>query len=348
MATIEATGRADPGEVYRSRLDARRSERGRLGRHEGTVANLRVGLFAAAAALGWLAAGGRVAWGWVVVPVVGFAGLVIVHARLKRRIHQTERAAAYYERGLDRVEDRWPGRGEDGARFADEAHPFAADLDLFGRGSLFQRINTARTLAAEATLAAWLKAPQAPVETIRGRQEAVADLAGRLDLREELDGLGDDVRDGLHADALVAWAEGPATLGDESLRGAAVILATLAAPAFAGWMYGQAVALGIVPPIVVGEWTFAGFGPSPFFVIALAEIAFWLALQKRIERVLGPVDSRAADLDRLAGLLGRVEREDFAASMLIRIRDGLSRRRRAALAPDRAAGPARPAGRLAA
>ncbi len=328
MATIDATGaaaeRADPRDVYRRRLELRRGAGARLGRSEGMIANLRVALFAAAAVLGWLAAGGRIGWGWVVVPILGFVGLVIVHARLKRQIHRAERAAAYYERGIDRVEDRWSGRGEEGTRFLEETHPFAADLDLFGRGSLFQRINTARTLAGEATLADWLKAPQAPAETIRSRQDAVADLAARLDLREELDGLGDDARDGLHAGELIAWAEAPASLADESLQGGAVILAFLAAPAFVGWMFGQAVEFGIVPPIVIGDWTFAGFGPSPFFVVTLAEIGFWLALRKRIDRVLGPVDSRAADLDRLAGLLRRIEREDFSAPMLRRIRDGLS------------------------
>ncbi|HEY2155921.1 MAG TPA: DNA mismatch repair protein MutS, partial [Isosphaeraceae bacterium] len=241
----ESGGPIGPKETYRRRLDDRHAARARLTRREGVVANLRVGLFATAAVVAWLASGDRIGWGWIAVPILGFIALVVVHGRLKRLIHRAERAIAYYERGLDRVEDRWSRRGEDGARFADDAHPFAADLDLFGRGSLFQRINTARTLAGESTLAAWLKAPQAPAETIRGRQEAVAELADRLDLREELDGLGDDVRDGLHAEALMAWAEGPATLADGSLRGAAVILATLAAPAFAGWMFGLAVEFGI-------------------------------------------------------------------------------------------------------
>jgi hypothetical protein len=327
LATIEenaAAERAAPLDVYRRRLEARRSERTRLGRREGTVADLRAVLFAAAAVLGWLATGERVEWGWVIVPIAGFVGLVVAHARLKRRIHRDERAAAYYERGIDRIEDRWAGRGEDGARFADDTHPFAADLDLFGRGSLFQRINTARTLAGEATLAAWLKAPQAPVETIRGRQEGVADLADRLDLREELDGLGDDVRDGLHADELIAWAEGPANLTDRRLRLVAIGLALLAAPAFVGWAFRLCVESGLVPPMVVGDRVFDGLGPSPFFAVGLLEIGFWFALRRRIERVLGPVDSRAADLDRLAGLLRRVEREDFAAPMLRQVRDGLS------------------------
>ena len=183
-----------------------RGARARLGRGEGIVANLRMVLFASAIAVGWIASAQTISWGWIAAPVTGFVGLVVAHARLKRLIRRAERAVAFYERGTDRVEDRWPGRGEDGAKFADDAHPFAADLDLFGPGSLFQRLNTARTAAGEASLASWLKAPEAPADVIRDRQEAVADLSARLDLREELDLLGDDVRGGLDARRrLVAW-----------------------------------------------------------------------------------------------------------------------------------------------
>lgn len=323
-ATGAATGRAEPREVYRRRLDERRGTRDRLARAEGLVANLRAAAFVAGLAFGWLAAGGSAGWGWVAAPVLGFAALVVAHARIKRAIRRAGRAVAFYERGLDRVEDRWSGRGEDGDRFADEGHPFAADLDLFGPGSLFQRINTARTLAGESALADRLKAPQAPADVVRDRQTAVADLAGRLDLREELDGLGDDVRDGLDAASLVAWGEAPAHLPDRRLRLVALALAAVAAPTFLGWMFGLAVSAGMVPPVGVGGGTFAGLGPSPFFVAGLAEIGFWLALRRRITRVLGPVDRRAADLERLAGLLRRLEREAFDAPALRAIRDGLS------------------------
>ncbi len=328
MAITEATeadiGRADPPSVYRRRLETRRAARSRLGRGEGWVANLRAGLFAAAVLVGWLASAGRLGWGWIAVPIAGFVGLVVVHARLKRRIRRAERAAAYYERGLDRVEDRWPGQGEDGSRFADESHPFAADLDLFGPGSLFQRINTARTLAGEATLAAWLKSPQAPVGVIRERQEAVSDLAGRLDLREELDGLGDDVRDGLDAPALVAWGDAPAILPDRRLRFVALALAAVAVPAFVAWAFGLAVSWEMAPPLTIGGRTFEGTGPTPFFAAALLELCFWAALRTRLGRVLGPVDRRSADLELLAALLHRLEREGFEAPALRRVRDGLS------------------------
>ena len=325
MGTIEAAGRADPREVYRRRLDDRRATRARLGRHEGTVANVRVALFAAAVGVGWLANGQRAGWGWIVVPITGFVGLVVAHSRLKRQIRRAERAVAYYGRGLDRVEDRWTGRGEDGARFADETHPFAADLDLFGRGSLFQRINAARTLAGESTLAAWLKAPQATAEVIRDRQAAVADLAARLDLREELDSLGDDVRDGLAAEALVAWGETPAILPHRRLRLVALALATVAVPAFAAWAFGLAVAGGMAPALVFAGETFEGTGPSPFLVAALLELGFWASIRARIGRALGPVDRRAAELELLAGLLRRLEIEEFASPALRAILgDGLS------------------------
>ena len=51
-------------------------------------------------------------------------------------------------------------------------------------GSLFQLLNTARTEAGEETLAAWLQTPAAIDEIARARQ-AVAELAGDVDFRED-------------------------------------------------------------------------------------------------------------------------------------------------------------------
>ena len=60
-----------------------------------------------------------------------------------------------------------------GARFADHEHPYADDLDLFGPGSVFERLTACRTRIGEDTLAAWLLAPADPRE-VKARQEAVA------------------------------------------------------------------------------------------------------------------------------------------------------------------------------
>ena len=62
--------------------------------------------------------------------------------------------------GMDtRLDDRWIGTGATGERFSEPAHPYAEDLDLFGRGSLFELLSTARTHVGEETLAEWLRTP---------------------------------------------------------------------------------------------------------------------------------------------------------------------------------------------
>src|SRR5689334_20532049 len=105
----------------------------------------RVAAFALAAAATWAAATHRAPAAAIAPPLVLFLGLIVVHERADRARKHAERAVAYWEQGLARIEERWVGSGEGGARFYDDAHPYARDLDLFGKGSLFELINTART-----------------------------------------------------------------------------------------------------------------------------------------------------------------------------------------------------------
>src|SRR6185503_12902231 len=102
----------------------------------------------------------------------------------------------------------WPGHGDAGARFAAAVpdHLYAADLDLYGAGGLFELLNTARTPIGQRTLAHWLQAP-ASAGDARARQAAVAELGPRLDLREELALAGGAMAGGaIREEALSAWA----------------------------------------------------------------------------------------------------------------------------------------------
>ena len=109
---------------------------------------------------------------WCGAIALAFLALLVAHARLLNSNERLRRARRYYERGLSRLDGTWPGTGPDGARFLGE-HLYTRDLDLFGRGSLFQLIDTARTEAGEETLADWLRVP-AGAEEVLARQAAVA------------------------------------------------------------------------------------------------------------------------------------------------------------------------------
>lgn len=66
-------------------------------------------------------------------------------------------------------------------------HPYAHDIDLVGAGSLFQRIDTSRTEQGASQLVAWLGEPPIAADIVRQRQEAVRELAGMTDFREQLE-----------------------------------------------------------------------------------------------------------------------------------------------------------------
>ena len=85
---------------------------------------------------------------------------------------------------------------------------YANDLDLFGRGSLFELLSLARTRTGEATLAGWLAAPADPPE-IQARQAAVEAFASALDLREQLALSGADFEASVNTERLLDWAEAP-------------------------------------------------------------------------------------------------------------------------------------------
>src|SRR5207244_2538803 len=137
------------------------------------------------------------------------------HEKILARARRTLRAITFYERGLARIEDRWAGTGWAGGSSeistAHQSHPYAADLDIFGNGSLFELLNITRTGSGEETLTRWLLEPAGRDEILR-RQAAVDELRDNADLREDLAVLGEEVRTAVHPGVILKWAALPGAL----------------------------------------------------------------------------------------------------------------------------------------
>ena len=290
-----------PRDEYAQRLELRRQASERQDRLHRRIGMLRLVVFVAGIATIWYSYRSNVLspW-WISLPVAGFLVLVIVQERVLRARRKSERAAAFYERGLARLEGKWVGTGEQGVRFLDPSHPYAADLDLFGQGSLFERICTARTRMGEDALAAWLKSPASPQE-IRDRQAAVEELRGKLDLREDLSVLGSEVRAGVNPDALSAWAVADPLLRSNPVRVLAAALAIGTIVALLAWLILDAARL----------W---------FLLMLLLEGAVALALRRRVSHVLEAVEHPGQDLVLLSEVLSRLEREEYSSRLLGRLR----------------------------
>jgi hypothetical protein len=294
----------DPHAEYTSRLAERQARAARHARRESIAGNGRVVVFLLGAILTWLVFGaGLLEPWWLAAPVVGFVAATVSFDRATRARARAERAAGHYERGLARLDGRWPGTGEPGTRFLDDHHAYAADLDIFGKGSLFERLCRARTRGGEDVLADWLRGPAAPGE-VRARQAAIDELCARIDLRENLDLLGADFRAVADPEGLAAWATAPPVLGPGALRLTAFLLAALAVGSLA-------------------SWAILGVGRTVFLVTITGEFAFALWLRGRVNRILSAVDQRARDLALLAQVLALLERERFATPRLGELRSCL-------------------------
>ena len=278
----------DPRAELGTRLAARRESVSRLDRRDALLANARLAAFAVALALAWASLGAQRLPGWTLaLPLAAFAGLALLHDRVFRVRARLRRAIAFHERALARIDGAFAGTGTPGDAFADPTHPYALDLDLFGKGSLFELLCAARTRPGEERLAAWLLAPASPVE-IRARQRAVAALAPRLDLREDLAVLGEDVRAAVEAGPLAAWGE--------------------AAPLAEPWLLPSSLAFAAVAVAAAAAWAL-GLGPLPLIVVLLGEWGFSRAVHAPVIGALAGVERPAAELRVLAELLARLERE---------------------------------------
>ena len=292
-----------PRAEYERRLAERRRRTADLTRRHLHLSNLRLVIAAAGAVLLWLAFGrARLSPWWAVGAWGVFAAVAVVHAKVLERIERAQRAERLYERGLERLAGRWAGRGRDGAAFAAD-HPYARDLDLFGRASLFELLNTARTEAGESTLAAWLKRG-AGIDEVAARQHAVAELRLMLDFREELAVLaaeGEISRTG----ALARWAASAparvAPLWPAAFVACAAVMALLVALA----------AFDLVSWAAVIAW------------LAVEGILAW-AWKRSLLTVIEEAGKPAADLKILATLARRVERQPFASPRLATLHAALA------------------------
>ncbi len=305
----------DPRRVYEERRAARQAAQAANERRHHAIGTLRlVGLgIAGALGIGIVGGAGYSGW-WLLAPLAGVFLLGVRLDRIEAERIRLERAIGFYERGLARLNDDWAGTGESGNEFADPKHLYAADLDLFGNGSVFQRLCAARTRRGMGMLAAWLLTP-APPSVIRERQTAVDELTSNLDLREALAVLGDDTRAAVDVQGLAAWGaaapafDSPALLAAGRIASVAGALALAAGIAY--WLAG-----GGSLDLSDGVRALLGW----YFVAAVVGVAIvQLRIRPTAARIFRGVHA-ARDIGLLDAVLARLEAERFRAPRLTELR----------------------------
>src|ERR671910_1443837 len=208
----------DPRLPYETRLAAASTEYKQVNARWNLVANARLVAFLAAVAAAAWGLWGRAPTGWALAGLLlgVFVVLAVYHARLGRQRARLATLCAIQEEALARIDRRWGDLPMPWTPEVSPDHPYAEDLDIVGRASLFQLLDTTATRMGRETLAAWLLAPADPT-IATARQGAATELAPRLDLRQEIE-LRGRAASGSESDPepFLVWAEDPHGLGDRA------------------------------------------------------------------------------------------------------------------------------------
>jgi len=231
-------------------------------------------------------------WLWIVVAV--YVALSVAHELTLRKRRAAESAVALYKRGIARIEDKWAGSGATGEEFREKDHVYADDLDLFGRGCLFELLSTARLPMGEKQLADWLKQASSG-EMIRERQQLVKELRGKLDLHRDLAIAGEELRARLVPERVLEWGESEARL-PVALR---PLMALLAIAAGAAAIYYGMTAV---------YW--------PLLSVLFVEGVVRRFLDKRAKDALALLDCNGEGLLLFSKVLARIESETFTTKRL--------------------------------
>jgi hypothetical protein len=210
------------------------------------------------------------------------------------------RLQEYYKSGLGRLRYAWDELEESGDEYQDRTHAYAVDLDLFGRGSIFQLLCVARTGIGRQTLADWLKTP-ASREDVLARHSAVSELRARPELSEAL-ALAGVLRVGdCHWETFQNWLKAPPVPIPLWPASGAILLAfcTVLLP-FLAWA--GVLAKTILIPLL-----------STFLVM---EFVLALSLFKRVRMIIAPLRLLSIELPIVVDILQILERNSFSSPRL--------------------------------
>ena len=109
--------------------------------------------------------------------LIPFVVLIHYTNRANKRADYHNQLAELNQMELEALDGNFLHFKEDGIDYTDPNHHFSYDLDIFGKGSIFQLINRTTTPEGKQSLAALFNNPIYDAEKIKLRQEALIELS---------------------------------------------------------------------------------------------------------------------------------------------------------------------------
>lgn len=269
--------------------------------------SIRLGIFICIIATAGLSLlGGFFSAWWILVPIFTFALLVIRHDKVIRQIEQTTWSRDFYEESMRRITNDWQGKGNTQTHYIDDGHLYAKDLDIFGEGSLFELMCSAKTTSGEQQLASWLTTASNKKDIIE-RQNAIQELTQHLQLREDIYLCTRKMQSLINPQKLSQWATASHQISpglSKSLRFLFVFCGVAAIGAIVSCFFSD-YGIGILAAIGIIEWIIGRL------------------LKDKISPIIHGVEGPKRQLKVLSDILHRFEQQSVQCELLTHLQQEL-------------------------
>lgn len=236
-----------------------------------------------------------------------FIYLVIYQDKLIKRIKYTASLVDINSSSLKRLNGEWNTYADSGEDFAEAGHNYTDDLDIFGKNSLFQWTNTAKTFLGREKLKNLLSGIVGNQGDIYERQEAVSELAAMLKWRQRLIAEGMVMAEKIsNPEELIAWGKESSQYFTKPL----VIMVFRVCPIITILLITAGFFMGIIPKFI----------PATALLIQFALISYNVRDRYRMFSMFEKYND---DLKIYYKMLMHFEKKNFKSALINKIKDNV-------------------------
>lgn len=253
--------------------------------------------------------------------IIGFLIFIIVAVFHNKKIKKRKEAELYISinnRGVDRINGNFKEQEDKGEEFLNDKHPFTSDLDIFGRNSLFQMINSTKTKFGREKLSEIISLKNVPkkIEIIK-KQEAIKELGEKVKWRQELEVNSTLKKSGVKdIDELLKWAS-----SKKEIKPLLKIVPYIF------------IAITIISIVLVA------LRILPITYLVLVFMINYLVvkiLTKDLSEVISLFSNHKKDIEAYTNILSLIEEEDFKSDLLNDLKEKLRNKNKNAVKEMRA------------
>jgi hypothetical protein len=288
-----------PKQFYQRRLEELQAQLKKLQQRKSSFAWLRLGAIIA------IIAGFYLLWSLGVIYVIIASVLLLfiftrlIYADLKNqsKIEHTNHLIQINEDELKALAGSYYDF-DSGTEHIPKEHPYANDLDIFGRASVFQYINRTTSEPGSKQLAEYLKSP-ASINEISERQIAIKELSGKALWIQDLQANGKKHKITFSTkNRLENWMKVPPVFSD-----------------FRPWKWLRYI-LPLIILSVVTLYIFNKVGDTIFYAALLIFAVIAYQINKFVAPIHEQLSKVADELSTLSSSINAIEKEEFQSPLL--------------------------------